>query len=192
VSRSSIAMEHIKETFEKKIAPQLQKRFGYKSPMAIPRLEKVVLNSSYGKMGSGKSLDEQRKIGEAIAEDMALIAGQKPTLTKARKSIATFKLREGAPVGVRVTLRGEKMRDFLERLVRVVLPRSRDFRGLSLSSVDKTGNLNVGIREHLFFPEVSPEKSKVAFSMEVAVTTTAKTREEGLELFKLLGFPFSN
>lgn len=185
-------MEHIKETFEKKIAPQLQKRFGYKSPMAIPRLEKVVLNSSYGKMGSGKSLDEQRKIGEAIAEDMALIAGQKPTLTKARKSIATFKLREGAPVGVRVTLRGEKMRDFLERLVRVVLPRSRDFRGLSLSSVDKTGNLNVGIREHLFFPEVSPEKSKVAFSMEVAVTTTAKTREEGLELFKLLGFPFSN
>ena len=192
MSRSSIAMEHIKETFEKKIAPQLQKRFGYKSPMAIPRLEKVVLNSSYGKMGSGKSLDEQRKIGEAIAEDMALIAGQKPTLTKARKSIATFKLREGAPVGVRVTLRGEKMRDFLERLVRVVLPRSRDFRGLSLSSVDKTGNLNVGIREHLFFPEVSPEKSKVAFSMEVAVTTTAKTREEGLELFKLLGFPFSN
>lgn len=183
-------METIQDTYKKKALPQLKEKFGHESVMAVPRLEKVVLNSSYGKLGSGKSTEEQRKIGETIAEDLARIAGQKPALTRARKSIATFKLRQGAPVGVKVTLRGRKMHDFLERLIHVVLPRSRDFQGLPVSGVDKQGNLNVGIREHLFFPEISPETSKIPFSLEITVVTTASNREEGLELFRLLGFPF--
>ena len=130
------------------------------------------------------------KGGEAIAKDMSLIAGQKPIITKARKSIATFKLREGSPLGVKVTLRGKKMYDFLDRLVHIVLARSRDFQGLKTSLIDSQGNVTIGIKEHLFFPEISPEESKVSFGLEVTITTTAKTKEEGLELFLQLGFPF--
>ena len=182
-------MENMQETYKKKVVPLLQEKFGYKSIMAAPVIEKVVINSGFGKMASGKSNEEARKMGETIAQDIALIAGQKPVLTKARKSIATFKLRQGAPVGVKVTLRGKKMYDFLDRLVHVMFPRSRDFQGLKTSFVDNQGNLNIGIKEHLFFPEISPEKSKISFSLEVIVTTTASSKEEGLELFTQLGFP---
>lgn len=175
----------------KKSIPQLREKFGYKSVMAVPRLKKVVLNTSFGKMSSGKTLDEQQKMGETIAQDLSLIAGQKAFLTRAKKSIATFKLREGAPVGVMVTLRGQKMYDFLDRLVNVVFPRSRDFRGLQRTSVDRNGNLSVGIKEHLFFPEILPEKSKIAFGLEVTVQTSAANQTEGLALFQALGFPFA-
>ena len=173
----------------KKVIPAMQKKFGYKNRMSVPCIEKVVLNSSFGKMASGKTNEESRKVGEAIAGDMGQIAGQKPVLTKARKSIATFKLRQGTPIGVKVTLRGQKMYDFLDRLVHVVLPRSRDFQGLKTSCIDNQGNLNIGMKEHLFFPEISPEKSRIPFGLEVTITTSAKIKEEGLELFLLLGFP---
>ena len=180
----------MQETYRAKAIPALQKKFGYKSIMAAPLIKKVVLNSSFGKMASGKSNEDARKMGESIAMDMALIAGQKPVLTLARKSIATFKLRQGAPVGVKVTLRGQKMYDFLDRLIHVMFPRSRDFKGLKTSYIDENGNLSIGIKENLFFPEISPEKSKVHFSLEVKITTSAKTKEEVLELFLQLGFPF--
>ena len=183
-------MKNMQETYRAKAIPALQKKFGYKSIMAAPVIEKVVLNSGFGKMASGKSNADAQKMGESIAMDMALIAGQKPVLTKARKSIATFKLRQGAPVGVKVTLRGQKMYDFLDRLIHVIFPRSRDFQGLKTSFIDENGNLSIGIKEHLFFPEISPEKSKISFSLEVTITTSAKTKEEGLELFLQLGFPF--
>lgn len=182
-------MEKLKEKYIKKVIPAMQKNFGYKNRMATPRIEKVVLNSSFGKLASGKTNAEAQKIGEAIAEDMGQIAGQKPVQTHARKSIATFKLRQGAPVGVKVTLRGQRMYDFLDRLVHVVFPRSRDFQGLQPSCIDNQGNLNIGIKEHLFFPEISPEKSRISFGLEVTVTTSAKTKEEGLALFLQLGFP---
>ncbi|OHA64866.1 MAG: 50S ribosomal protein L5 [Candidatus Wildermuthbacteria bacterium RIFCSPHIGHO2_02_FULL_49_9] len=183
-------MSGLKDKYIKNVIPAMREKFGYKNKMAVPRLEKVTLNSSFGKMASAKAGEDAAKLGQAIAEDIALIAGQKPVVTTARKSIATFKLRQGAPLGVKVTLRGQKMYDFLDRLVHVVLPRSRDFRGLSPSSIDNQGNLNIGIGEHLFFPEISPERSKVPFGLEVTVTISAKSREEGLEMFRQLGFPF--
>lgn len=185
----SLAMEKLKGKYVKNVVPAMQKKFGYKNKMAVPKIEKVVLNSSFGKFASGKSGDESTKIGEAIGQDISLIAGQKPVLTKARKSIATFKLRQGVPIGVKVTLRGEKMYDFLDRLVHIVLARSRDFQGLQPSMFDNQGNLTIGIKEHLFFPEISPEKSKIPFALEVTITTSAKTKEEGLELLRQLGFP---
>lgn len=185
-------MEQLKEKYKKSVIPAMQKKFGYKNIMAVPKIEKVVLNSSFGKLASGKTGDEATRIGEAIAQDMSAIAGQKPFLTKARKSIATFKLRQGAPIGVKVTLRGAKMYDFLDRLVHVVLARSRDFQGLKPSMFDNQGNLNIGIKEHLFFPEISPEQSKIPFSLEITIPTTAKTRKEGLELFSQLGFPIAS
>lgn len=184
-------MENMQETYKKKALARLQEKFGYKSPMAAPRVQKVTLNSSFGKLASAKGTEESDKIAQAIGQDLASIAGQKPVVTKARKSIAGFKLRQGAPVGLKVTLRGQKMYDFLDRLVHVVLARSRDFQGLSPSMVDNQGNLTLGIREHLFFPEISPEQSKVPFGLEVSVTTSARNKEEGLELFLQLGFPFT-
>jgi len=183
-------MEKMKEKYVKKVIPAMQKEFGYKSSMAVPRIEKVVLNSSFGKLASGKTNAEAGKIGDAIGEDMGQVAGQKPIQTRARKSIATFKLREGTPIGVKVTLRGRKMYDFLDRLIHVVFPRSRDFQGLKSSIIDNQGNLTIGIKEHLFFPEISPEKSRIPFGLEVTVTTSAKSKEEGLALFLQLGFPF--
>tara|TARA_Y100000310_G_scaffold284735_1_gene307698 strand:+ start:296 stop:880 length:585 start_codon:yes stop_codon:yes gene_type:complete len=183
-------MDTINDIYKKKVVPQLMEKFGYGSVMAAPRLEKVVLNTSFGKIASGKTPSEATKVGETIAQDMGAIAGQKAILTRARKSIATFKVREGTPLGVKATLRGQKMHDFLDRLLHVVLPRSRDFQGLKPSSVDQQGNLTIGITEHLFFPEISPEQSKIHFSLEITVSSTARTSEEGLELFRQLGFPF--
>jgi len=183
-------MERLKEKYRKKVIPAMQKKFGYKNIMAVPKIEKVVLNSSFGKFAQGKTGAETMKIGQVIGDDMAKIAGQKPILTKARKSIATFKLRQGTPIGVKVTLRGQKMYDFLDRLLHVVLPRSRDFRGLKTSFIDNQGNLSIGMAEHLFFPEISPEMAKILFGLEVTIPTTAKTKEEGLELFLQMGFPF--
>jgi len=167
----------------------MMEKFGYKSVMAVPRIKKVAVNTGFGKQVSGKGSDEQKKIYTPILEDLSLICGQKAILANAKKSISTFKTRTGMPIGAKVTLRGKKMYDFLERLINAALPRSRDFRGLEPTSVDKKGNLSIGIKEHIIFPEVSPEKTKLIFGFEVSVITDAETKEEGLELFKMLGFP---
>lgn len=161
----------------------MKEKFGYKSNLAAPEIEKVVIN-----VGVGSVLrDEQTQ--KAVAGDLALITGQKAVPTLAKKAISAFKTREGMVVGYKVTLRGKRMYDFLERLVNVVIPRTRDFRGLEQKSIDKSGNLSIGIREHIIFPEISPEEVKRIFGLEITVVTNAKSREEALELFKLLGFP---
>jgi len=182
----------LQEKYKKEVIPVMMAKFGLKNAMAVPKIEKVIINSGFGKMITEKTSDEQKKICDAILNDLSLITGQKPNLTRAKKSISGFKIREGLPVGARVTLRGKKMADFLERLIYIALPRSRDFRGIDQKSFDKKGNLSIGIREHICFPEVSPEKVKNIFGFEVTVVTTAKKREEGIELFKLMGFPIKS
>lgn len=167
----------------------MQKRFGYPSVMAVPRITKVVINTGFGKLISGRSGDEAKKTYRAIADDLATIAGQRPVITHAKKSIASFKLREGMPVGACVTLRRTKMYDFLTRLIDISLPRSRDFRGLDSKSFDKKGNLTISIRENIIFPEIVPERARSIFGFAITVVTTAKTREEGVSLLKLMGFP---
>ena len=185
-------MLQLKDKFEKEVIPAMMDKFGYKNKMAVPKIEKVIINTGFGKEISGKTSDEQKKISESILNDLSLIAGQRPILTKAIKSISSFKIRKGLPIGAKVTLRGKKMDDFLMRLIHIALPRSRDFRGINPKSLDKKGNLTMGIKEHICFPEILPEKIKNIFGLEVTVTTTAKTREEGLELLKLLGFPIKS
>lgn len=161
----------------------MRDKFGYKNVMAVPKIEKVVVNA-----GAGKVADEP-KLKDKIEKDLALISGQKPLPRKAKKSISGFKVRQGMIVGFASTLRGSKMFDFMDRLISVALPRSRDFRGLDVKSFDGKGSLNIGIKEQIIFPEVAYESSKDIFPFQVTVTTTAKTREEGIELLKLMGFP---
>lgn len=185
-------MLKLSERYKSEVIPQMMEKFGYKNPMACPKIEKVVINTGFGREISGKTSDEQKKITEAILNDLSLISGQRPILTKAKKSISSFKIREGLPIGAKVTLGGKKMDDFLMRLVHIALPRSRDFRGVAPESLDKKGNLSIGIKEHICFPEISPEEVKNIFGLEVTVATTAKSREEGLELLKLLGFPIKS
>jgi len=182
-------MLHLKDKYHKEVIPEMMRRFGYKNGMAVPKVEKVVLNTGFGRLVSGKTSEEQKKIQEAILEDMALIAGQKPIFKKAKKSISGFKVRQGMIIGAAVTLRKRKMYDFLERLINIALPRVRDFRGIDIKNFDQKGNLTIGIKEHIVFPEISPEKSKNIFGLEITVVTTAKSKEEGIELLKLLGFP---
>lgn len=177
------------EQYAKHIIPEMKKKFGYKNSFAVPRVLKVVLNTGFGKTISGKTGEEAKKVMEDIMRDLALIAGQKPSFAKSKKSIAGFKLRQGIPIGAKATLRGKRMYDFMERFVKVVLPRSRDFRGLPSTSFDKSGNLNVGIREHVFFPEVPLDKVRHQFGLQITFSTNAKNVEEGKELFKLFGFP---
>ena len=182
-------MLNLKEKYQKEVIQAMKEKFGYKNNMAVPKIEKVVINTGFGRLVSDKTNDERKKIGAAIANDLALIAGQAPILTKAKKSIAGFKIREGMIVGAMVALRRKKMYDFLDRLIHIALPRLRDFRGIDQNSVDKNGNLTIAVKEHISFPEISPEKSKVMFGFEAVITTTAKSKEQALELFKLLGFP---
>jgi len=177
------------EQYQKKAIPAMKEKFGYKSIMAVPKIEKAVINIGFGKRVTGKTSDEQKKVQEGILKELVLISGQAPILTQAKKSIAGFKLRQGMSIGAMVTLRGERMYDFLERLIHIVLPRSRDFNGIGVKSIDGSGNLSLAIREHIAFPEIEPEKAKSIFSLEITVVTTAKNKEEGLELFRLLGFP---
>ncbi len=182
----------LKEKYNKEVAPKLKEKFGYKSIVAAPCLKKVVVNTSFGRIVSGKSKQEAVNEYKGILEDLALITGQKPILTEAKKSISAFKVREGTPVGAMVTLRKQKMYDILERLIHIVLPRTRDFAGLKPTSVDKEGNLTIGIKEQIVFPEISAERVKKMFGFEITVVTSAKNREEGLELLKSLGFPIKN
>jgi len=182
-------MQSLKEKYNKEVIPAMMKNVGYKNRYAVPSIKKVVLNSSFGKSVVGKSASEREKICNLIMQDLTLIAGQKTNLVKAKKSIAGFKLREGLEIGAVVTLRKSRMWDFLERLIYLSLPRSRDFRGLDGKSVDKNGNLSIGFKEHIFFPEIFTEKEKTIFGFEITVVTNAKSKEAGLELYKLLGFP---
>ena len=182
-------MIRLKDKYQKEVVPAMMEKFGYTSSMAVPRIVKVVVNTGFGRQVVGKSGEEQKKIQENIVNDLALICGQKAVLTLAKKSISSFKIREGMPIGAKVTLRSRKMYDFLDRIIHVALPRSRDFRGIENKSIDKQGNLTLAIREQIAFPEVSPEKAKNIFGFEITVVTTAKTRQESVELLKLLGFP---
>lgn len=175
-----------KDKYTKTVAAEMQKKFGYKSVMAVPRIKKVVVNVGIGKLGK-----ENDKI-EEVVNSLTAITGQKPVKTKAKKAIAGFKIREGMEVGVMVTLRGARMWQFIDRLVNATLPRTRDFQGINRRAVDSKGNLNVGLKEHLIFPEISPEKVRHIFGLQVTVSTSAETQEEGLELFKLLGFPLKS
>jgi large subunit ribosomal protein L5 len=179
----------LKEKYNKEVVKAMMEKFGYSSVMAVPRMVKVAVNTGFGRLVVGKTNDEQKKIANAIAEDLSLISGQKTVITFAKKSIATFKTRAGMPMGAMVTLRGEKMFSLLERLINVALPRTRDFRGLEEKSFDGNGNLNIAIREDIVFPEISPEKSKSIFGLEVTVVIKNGKREEKIELCRLLGFP---
>lgn len=182
-------MTSLKEKYNKEVLPAMKEKFNHKSVMAVPRIEKVVINAGIGKLISGKTGDDLKKSLKAIVDDLSSIAGQKAVLTKAKHSISSFKLREGMPVGAKVVLRKTKMNDFLERLIHIAFPRVRDFRGIDLKSFDEKGNLTVAFKEHTVFPEISPEKTRIVFGFEITVVTTAKTKEEGIELLRLLGFP---
>jgi len=182
-------MLRLQEKYKKEVVPAMIQKFGYRNRMAVPKIEKLVVNSSFGRLISEKTTDEQKKIQEGILGDLALICGQRPVLKRAKKSISGFKIRQGMPVGAAITLRRKKMYDFLERLIYLTLPRSRDFRGIESKSFDEKGNLTLGIKEHSVFPEILPEKVKNTFGLEITVVTRAKSKEEGIELLRLLGFP---
>ena len=179
-------MARLKVKYTEEVAPALFKKFGYKSTMQIPKIDKVVIN-----VGCGEAR-ENAKILENVVGDLTKITGQKPVITKARKSIANFKLREDMPIGAKVTLRGDKMWEFLDRLFNVALPRVRDFRGISADAFDGRGNYSLGIKEQIIFPEIDYDKIEKLRGMNIAITTTAKTDEEARELLKLMGAPFVN
>ena len=174
----------MKKLYEDSIIKAMTEKFGYKNVMQVPRLEKIVLN-----MGVGEATQDKKKVEQAAGE-MTQIAGQKAVVTKAKKSIAQFKLREGMPIGVKVTLRRERMYEFLDRLVTIALPRVRDFRGLNPRSFDGRGNYAMGLKEQIVFPEINYDRIDKVRGMDVIVTTTAKTDEEARELLRLFGFPF--
>lgn len=180
----------LREKYNKEVIPQLMEKFGYKNRMAVPKITKITVNTSFGKEVATKGSGEREKVYNAVMHDLALITGQKPKLVKSRKSIAGFKLREGLEIASMVTLRKDRMWDFLERLIYLSFPRSRDFKGVDPKSVDKMGNLNIGFKEHINFPEIFAEKEKTIFGLEISITTNAKDRGKGLELLTLLGFPF--
>lgn len=177
-------MARLQEQYVNEIAPALNKKFGYKSVMQIPKLDKIVIN-----VGAGEAKDNAKVI-DSISGDLAMITGQKPIVCRAKKSVANFKLREGMPIGVKVTLRGEKMWEFMDRLFNVALPRVRDFRGINPNSFDGRGNYSLGIKEQLIFPEIEYDKIDKVRGMDVCFVTTANTDEEGRELLKLMGAPF--
>lgn len=176
-------MLDLKQKYIKEVVPKMKEEFGYQNDLAAPKIRKVIVNVGIGSF----SKDDQSQ--QLVAKDLALITGQKPVPTLAKKAISAFKVRKGMVVGLKVTLRGKRMFDFISRLINVVIPRTRDFRGLASKSVDKSGNLTIGIKEHIIFPEVSSEEIKKIFGLEITLVSNAKTREEALELFKLLGFP---
>ncbi len=177
-------MTRLKEIYIKEVIPQLMKKFGYGNVMEVPRLEKITLN-----MGLGEAI-QNIKILDAAVEELTLVAGQRAVVTKAKRSIAAFKLREGMPIGVMVTLRRDRMYEFLDKLVNVALPRVRDFRGVSPKAFDGRGNYTLGIREQIIFPEINFDKIDKVKGLNVSIVTTAKTDEEGKELLQLLGMPF--
>lgn len=177
-------MNRLKEKYIKEIVPSLMSKFNYKSVMQVPKLEKIVVN-----MGVGDAVQNSKALDNAV-EELTLITGQKPVVTRAKKSIAGFRLREGMPIGTKVTLRGERMYDFLDKLVSVSLPRVRDFRGVSKNAFDGRGNYTLGIKEQLIFPEIDYDKVAKVRGMDIVIVTTANTDEESRELLTQLGMPF--
>lgn len=178
-------MARLKEFYKDDVAPALMKKFSYKSVMEIPKLDKIVVN-----VGAGEAKDNAKVI-DAISGDLMKITGQKPMICRAKKSVANFKLREGMAIGLKVTLRGERMYEFLDRLFNIALPRVRDFKGINANSFDGRGNYNFGIKEQLIFPEIDYDKVDKVRGMDICFVTTAKTDEEGRELLSLMGAPFA-
>ena len=174
----------LRKKYDDSIAKAMTEKFGYKNHMEVPKIEKITIN-----MGVGEGSQDKKKVTTA-AEEMALISGQKPVITRAKKSIAQFKLREGMPIGCKVTLRRERMYEFLDRLITVAMPRIRDFRGLNPKSFDGRGNYAMGLKEQIIFPEISYDQIEKVRGMDIIVTTTAKTDDEARELLRLFGFPF--
>lgn len=174
----------MRKLYDDQIVKAMTEKFGYKNAMEVPKIEKITLN-----MGVGDAVQDKKKV-ETAASEMELIAGQKPVITKAKKSIAGFKLREGMPIGCKVTLRKERMYEFLDRLVTIAMPRIRDFRGLNPKSFDGRGNYAMGLKEQIIFPEISYDQIDAVRGMDIIVTTTAKTDDEARELLRLFGFPF--
>lgn len=179
-------MARLKEVYEKQVRGELQKKFSYTNPMQLPRLEKIVLN-----MGLGDAVRD-RKIVDGAVEELTAIAGQKAVATAAKKSIAGFKLRDGMKIGAKVTLRGDRMYEFLDRLVNIAMPRIRDFRGISQKSFDGRGNYSMGIKEHIVFPEINYDKISQIHGLDITIVTTANTNEEALELLRGFNMPFKN
>ena len=179
-------MNRLKEKYETSIRKELTEKFNYTTPMQVPKLEKIVVN-----MGVGEAVHNSKALDDAI-EELTVITGQKPIATKAKKSIANFKLREGMPIGAKVTLRGERMYEFLDKLVTIALPRVRDFHGISGNAFDGRGNYTVGIKEQLIFPEINFDKISKVRGLDIVIVTTAKTDEEGRALLTLMGMPFRN
>lgn len=177
-------MNRLREFYETEVVPAMAKRFGYKNLMSVPKIAKVVVN-----VGLGEARENPKSI-EAASGDIAIITGQKPVVTKAKKSIANFKLRTGMPVGIKVTLRAERMYSFVDRLINIALPRVRDFRGVSSDSFDGRGNYTLGVKEQLMFPEIQYDKVDKIRGMDIIIVTTAKTDEEARELLRLFGMPF--
>ncbi len=176
----------LKEKYQKEIVPKMKAKFGYDNIMAVPRLTKVVINAGVGRNAKDKAFID------SVVSSLQRISGQKPVLTKAKQSISAFKTRKGMIIGVVVTLRGQRMFDFVEKLVKITFPRIRDFRGINSGQVDRLGNLAVGFKEHIAFPEIKADEADNIHGLEVCLATTAKTYDQGLELFKLLGFPFKH
>jgi len=179
-------MNRLKEKYETSIRKELTEKFNYTTPMQVPKLEKIVVN-----MGVGEAVHNSKALDDAI-EELTVITGQKPIATKAKKSIANFKLREGMPIGAKVTLRGERMYEFLDKLVSIALPRVRDFHGISGNAFDGRGNYTVGIKEQLIFPEINFDKISKVRGLDIVIVTTAKSDEEGRALLSLMGMPFRN
>lgn len=177
---------NLKQKYQKEVIPKMKDKFGYKNDLAVPKIEKITVN-----VGLTRSITEKDPTYIDLVKDtLTKITGQRPVETLSKKSIAGFKIRRGLTVGLMVTLRGRRMYDFLEKLINVVLPRTRDFRGIQLKAVDQFGNLSIGIKEHLVFPEIDPQKVTKIHGLQVTITTTAKNREKGIELLRLLGIPF--
>ena len=175
---------NFRESYKKEIVPKLKEKFGYQNGLEAPRLVKVTLNVGFGRQAKEKQYIDK------VVDGLTRITGQRPILTKAKKSVSAFKIRQGMVIGSAVTLRGGRMYDFMEKLINISFPRVRDFRGISEKVVDRTGNMTIGFREHLSFPEIKADEVENVFGLEVCLTTTANSREEGLELFRLMGFPF--
>ena len=179
-------MARLQQVYKEKVVPELLKEFAYKNVMQVPRIKKITLN-----MGVGEAVADKKQI-ENAARDMTAIAGQKPVVTKSRKSIAGFKIRDGWPIGCKVTLRGEHMWEFLDRLIAISIPRIRDFRGMNGKSFDGRGNYSMGVREQIMFPEIDHDKVDAIRGLDITITTSAETDEEGKALLKAFSFPFRN
>ncbi|MFA5386651.1 MAG: 50S ribosomal protein L5 [Candidatus Paceibacterota bacterium] len=183
-----MSKQDLKTKYLEEVVPKMKEKFGYKNDMAVPKIVKVVVNTGVGKLSQQPNFKD--KLLPEILKEFSSVIGQSPKMTKAKQSIAGFKTRQGQIVGLAVTLRSKRMYDLLERLTKIALPRVRDFKGLDLRLVDEQGNLNIGLKDYLVWPEVNPEDSNVDFGMEINVVTSARKRDEAVELYRLLGLPF--